>query len=177
VPAQVILLLINAQVVGLGWSDMNDLQKTQVEILGGALALSIGLFLGRAIWSSRPFSLVECGLVLVSQGTYLWFSTAWLGSNLLPNTVARWMVQPEDLILYQFTLIGPAIGYALLRLSCLESSRFSLSKNLLGSLAVAAGIPLLLCFLIMFLQSIGAMVPHGVLEKILVPTVIIPSFI
>jgi hypothetical protein len=116
---QLLLMLLNVSAWTLVQGDMSAEQLSMSRIIG---ACEVGVFLlGIAIWFvlghlKREIDWRVClGLMLV-HAAYLWLFTAKLW-GLLPAGGTVWMLQPTQLMYYQYTLIMPAIFYSAIRLS------------------------------------------------------------
>lgn len=124
-----LLLAANFYLLDPVWGEMSPEQLNRAKIWLGAGVLMAVLHAGvagaRAL-RRETTRLPELGVLVLLAVGYLWLSVAWLlGEKLVPASVSRWILPPENLLGIQFLLAVPPLFYGLLRLACFETrSRF-----------------------------------------------------
>lgn len=101
--------------------------------------------------------LIQCGLWMLTRGRewllrwtlaiplllahigYLWMFVAWM-DDLIPRTVAWWMLPPERVLYHQFALIMPAVFHSALVLSCFPT-RLTARRDVLRSALILFAVP------------------------------------
>ncbi|MEI8342764.1 MAG: hypothetical protein WCH43_14665, partial [Verrucomicrobiota bacterium] len=120
---QVVLLLVNLRAF---WIVSGECAPWQKGMFGRIFAFELTLIIGAAalavLFQAKrkfiPWSL-NWGL-LVAPILYLWLVTWQIGGMLIPASVAAWILPPDQLLYYQYSLMMPVIFYATVRLACLD---------------------------------------------------------
>ena len=120
---QLVLLLVNLRAF---WIASGECAPWQKNMAGRISAFELGLILGvgalALLFHARrkfiPWSLNW--VLLIAPILYLWLFTWQIGNTLIPASVSTWILPPEQLLYYQFTLMMPVIFYATVRLACID---------------------------------------------------------
>lgn len=161
---QLALLFLNIRAGYLMWGEATGAQQTMAaEILGAEIALLLGA--GALVWMLRakkqlvnlPWNLA---LLLAPVGFLVLVTHHLIGGGMIPASVSTWIVQPEEMLYYQFTLMMPAAFFAALRLCCFDR-RVSLAVDVGTSLAAAVGVPLGSWILFRVIASVARSSPSG----------------
>lgn len=117
---QILLLALNLR----AWNIMrSEMSPEQLQLTLHIALYEVVLLLGAiAAWRvlqyrKRPVHLWLCAIILLTGIGYLWFFTA-QAQQLMPPTIADWMLPGSQLLYYQYALVMPALFYAGLRLAC-----------------------------------------------------------
>jgi len=125
-----LLLAVNLWLFYPVWGEMSPDQFRHA-----AIFLGIGGAMGMASAAASIFRLLrredlkwpEHGILVILASGYLWLSLDWcMGFTMVPESVSRWILPPENLMGLQFSLAAPALFFSLLHLACFETkSRFA----------------------------------------------------
>ncbi len=142
---QAILGLLNVRAYLLVSGEMSREQAAAALQIGCAEAALLAFGMGLTLSLRRrraDLSWAGCWPVFLAHLAYLWWTTACVGSSLLPPSVTLWILPPETVIYTQFALIMPALFCAALRLACFDTRR-SATAEIKRAVLVVAWIPLL----------------------------------
>lgn len=117
---QAALVLLNISFWSLVRGEMSAAQsRMAVEVFAfEAVLLLAGIGIaGICLWLNKKVHLMVCGALFFAHVAYLWLITEWLGA-LLPETVTVWILQPDEVLYYQYILMMPVLFYTGLRLAC-----------------------------------------------------------
>jgi hypothetical protein len=120
---------------------------TQRWLAGGIGAAQLVLIiLASGVW--RHLAVCRKGLsglwsfvLLSGHVVYLWFAATQTG-HIIPSSIEDWIVDREQLMLFEFTFMMPGLFYAAFCLACF-SSRLSFGADVAATAGLMAGAPLL----------------------------------
>ena len=172
---QIILLLLNLRSYWIVSGEMNAAQlsvarqifASELFLIAGsaALALVCVAMRKRIAWAANwP--------LLVLHIACLWFFSVKCGS-LIPNSVAFWMLPPEQVLYDQFAFMMPATFFAALRLACFSSDR-KRHFDLAVSAGILLGIP---CFWALAIRTLGRLLSWRGAETVVAVAIVVSTVI
>ncbi|MBU4198360.1 MAG: MSEP-CTERM sorting domain-containing protein [Verrucomicrobia bacterium] len=155
---QLLLLAINISSWNLVSGEMSAIQKGNAFMIGAFEVALLGAgaiaFTGLQILKKGVGRILSVGIILAHIG-YLWTFTSAM-RQLVPTSVADWILPGGELLYYQYALIMPALFYAGFRLVS-----FEIPLRQIADFGVSLGVLLLLPIAWFVVFSLARFLPWG----------------